>query len=36
VAQLRAVSHQLDTSVSAQATLATSLSDLADALDRTV
>ncbi|GAA4585205.1 hypothetical protein GCM10023194_27220 [Planotetraspora phitsanulokensis] len=35
VAQLRAVSHQLDTSVSAQATLAKSLNDLADALDRT-
>ncbi|WP_344939650.1 hypothetical protein [Sphaerisporangium flaviroseum] len=35
VAQLRAVSHQLDTSISAQATLAKSLNDLADALDRT-
>ncbi|SIR84784.1 LVIVD repeat-containing protein [Microbispora rosea] len=32
VAQLRAVSHQLDTSVGAQATLAKALNDLADAL----
>lgn len=32
VAQLRAVSHQLDTSVKAQATLAKALNDLADAL----